>query len=360
MAPSDPHQGELTVRPAGPRDAAAWDAFVDGFPHHSPLARFLWRDILERRHGGTAHFLIAETPGGAIEGVVATYIVRSLRGRKRLFTLQRGLLATGTAATQQLGAALAALIQREGISGGNITGETPEPLAGLAASETTTLVIPLLGNDDENWAALRDKTRNMVRKAERSGITVRRGLAHLPALYDIYAREMVARGIPIYSRGLWEDAARAFGDNARILVAQHDGRTIGGVFLLFGRATACDFFQASRLETRKLAPIPLLLWESMRDATAMGLSRLDLGPSTPGGNTYKAKTNFGGVPETFAKYDLTKPRRPDDGEGASTARVAVASAPSLRARADTYLSQHAWWPIRYRFNLWKRRQTSMF
>ena len=351
---------DIVVRPVDRNDAAAWDSFVDRFPHHLPLARFLWRDVLVRHHGAQPHFLVAERRSGEMEGLAGAYVVRSLRGRKRLFTLQRGLLATSAGATQALAESLASLAAREGVVGGNITGETPQPLGTFAAAQVTTMVVPVSLDEQANWSGLRDKTRNMVRKAQRSGIQVRSGLEFLPALYDVYAHEMVSRGVPIYSRGLWRDVARLFGQNAHILVAEKDGQVIAGLFLLFGNTTACDLFQASRLETRNLAPVPMLLWEAMRLASAQGLSRFDLGPSTVGSNTYKAKVNFGGVPETFDKYDLAKPRQGAVPEAANTSAVIPAQTPSVLARADTYLSQKAWWPIRYRFNLWKRRQTSMF
>jgi len=223
----------------------------------------------------------------------------------------------------------------------------------------TTMVVSLQADHDANWRALRDKTRNMVRKAERSGITVRAGHEFLPQLYDIYAEEMVSRGIPIYGRGLWQDTADAFGTNARILVAEAEGRIIAGVFLIFGRQTACDLFQASSLATRHLAPVPMLLWEAMRQATAQGLTRFDLGPSTVGSNTYKAKANFGGVPETFDKYDLAKARLPGIAE-TDASPAPAGGRPSLGARVDAYLTMRAWWPVRYHFSRLKRRQTSMF
>ncbi len=63
-------------------------------------------------------------------------------------------------------------------------------------SEEMTLKLSLPGSSESLWNQLDPKVRNQVRKAEKSGLTIRQGLDQLNELYNIYAINMAYLGTP--------------------------------------------------------------------------------------------------------------------------------------------------------------------
>lgn len=347
----------LIVRPAQEADQARWDGFIDAQPHPPSLARFIWRDLLQRHHRATTHFLVVEDSRQNFQGVAALYTVRNMRRRKLLYGLPRGFVASSKEAAASLETATHSLINRENVVAGHFTLATPHDLSSFHRADATNMVMPIYATEEENWSRLRDKTRNMVRKAQRAGITIAHGIEHLAGCYEIYAHEMVQRGVSIHSLRMWQAIAAAYGSNADILVAQKDGQAIAGMVVLFDGRTAINLFQASRLENRNLGPVPLLLWETIRLACSRGSKQFELGTSRPGGNTYKAKSNFGAEPELITRYHIDHPPAVSLVSATSDQKR---SPSNLKQRVDRYLAVRAWQPLRHRYNQWKRRQSALF
>ena len=162
---------------------------------------------------------------------------------------------------------------------------------------------------------MKPKTRYNIGLAQRRGVLVR--AAGATDLSDFYALlEETAKRDRFYIRPLsyYADVLEAFGDDAALLVAEHDGQLLAGVIIVaFGRQAAY-LYGASSGEQRNLMPTYLLQWEGMAWASKRGCRQYDLWgipkeALADGGHegredglwgVYRFKQGFGGEPVGYA------------------------------------------------------------
>ena len=179
------------------------------------------------------------------------------------------------------------------------------------------------GIDDEAlFARLSKSTRQRVRAAERDGTRVLDDPAgeRLEEFVVLMAERARALGIPLrsdtdYLRG-WR-ALLAVG-LARLLLADHDGLLVGGLFLFRQGGIHATAYSADRAASRDELPgtMHLLRWTAVRDALQEGASAIELGgvdlpghrrppqPGEAGRGLYEHKRGFGAV-----WVDRAPPRR---------------------------------------------------
>ena len=166
--------------------------------------------------------------------------------------------------------------------------------ADCTTRQTLRIAVPRSG--EAAWESLRNKTRNMVRKAERNGVRVVSGIEFLDGLYRCYSARMLAKGVPVHAREFFRAFLTRCGDAAEVLVARIGTRVVGGMLLLTSPSSAAYPFQATLPEGERSAATALLTWDAVRRCAERGIPFLDMGESTPGSGTFHAKSNFGGVP----------------------------------------------------------------
>ena len=160
----------------------------------------------------------------------------------------------------------------------------------------------LAGDEKEMWNALRNKTRNMIRKAQNAGLIVEQGFHNLEAFYRIYTRRMLEKNIPIHRYRFFETIAENLKDRVTLLAVKDRSKVVGGLFLLYGQRNAIYPYQASLRKGEQLASNQLLIWEAMRFCRTKGIDTLDMGESKAGSPVYQSKINFGGTPREVYYY----------------------------------------------------------
>lgn len=168
------------------------------------------------------------------------------------------------------------------------------------------------GSDEERLlAGLSKATRQRIRTAEGAGTSVSEDRAgDRLAEFAVLMRERAdALGIPLqqgidYLEG-WRILLGA--GLARLLLADHGSRLVGGLFILRQGGIHATAYSADRAATRRDLPgtMHLLRWTAIRDAlregaTAIELGGVDLpghrqppGPGDPGRGLYEHKRGFG-------------------------------------------------------------------
>jgi lipid II:glycine glycyltransferase (peptidoglycan interpeptide bridge formation enzyme) len=168
------------------------------------------------------------------------------------------------------------------------------------------------GTDEEALrAGLSKSTRQRIRAAERAGTIVREGGPDdcLDDLVALMRERADALGIRLqggldYLRG-WRALLRA--GLARLLLADHDGQLVGGLFLYRQGGLHATAYSADRASTRADLPgtMHLLRWTAIRDALNEGTRAIELGgvdlpghrspprPGDPGRGLYEHKRGFG-------------------------------------------------------------------
>jgi peptidoglycan pentaglycine glycine transferase (the first glycine) len=145
--------------------------------------------------------------------------------------------------------------------------------------------------------------RQNVRKAERSGVQTR--IAQTPedlaAFYHIYQQTSQRDDFTILPIKHYADILELFGEDACLYLAESEGATLVGHFLIRYGACCWDMFGATSESQKKLRPGYLLHWKTFLWAKERGCTLYDfrgipevLEPGEEMWNVYEYKRGFGG------------------------------------------------------------------
>ncbi|MBM3506235.1 MAG: GNAT family N-acetyltransferase [Alphaproteobacteria bacterium] len=298
-------QSRVTVRVAEASDALRWDSFLDEQAAGWPLARFRWSAFLRDTFGATPYFLMVEDSSHGIAGVLAAYAAES-GGQRMVYSMSRGLVARDPE-TQSLLLAEAERLATRLAAGCMLSLRTP-PGGNYEVKEKASVALTLERTVEDTWGALRAKTRNMIRKADRAGVSIERGFHNLRVFYEVYARRMLEVGVPIQRVGVLRQIEAFFADRAELMVARVGTEVVGGILTIFGSRSAVYPLQATATAHMDSAATQRLVWEAATICIQRGISSLDMGESRIGSPVYQSKVNFGGAAETV--YDCSVRAQP--------------------------------------------------
>jgi FemAB-related protein (PEP-CTERM system-associated) len=281
-----------------PEESACWQAYVANAPASTIYHDIAWRDIFGSALGYRSYFLVAEAPRGRIKGALPLYLVPSLLGRPRLVSVpfrDRGGPLYDDAAT------FAALIERAkrlqlNLGASHIELKTIAPYqeklvadAELARADHWVHSLALLTELDEAklLKAIGDKTRNMLRQAERAGLRVTATDAGPEAIerwYCLYQSSQRGLGLPPFPRSFFERLLLNLGPRrlARVFeVRDAAGAVIAGCIILMDRKTAIYAYSASIPAGRHVRPNDLMLFRVMCSMIQEGCTHFDFGADSP-------------------------------------------------------------------------------
>jgi peptidoglycan pentaglycine glycine transferase (the first glycine) len=160
----------------------------------------------------------------------------------------------------------------------------PAPLPDLEFRPSTqtvqpvaTLMIDLQLDLDELSARQHPKTRYNVHLAIKKSVRVRHGDRSDIAAFSSLMEETGQRNrFAVRSSDYYRDAIELLGDNAELLLAEHDGDLLAGMLLAKFNGEAIYLYGASTSHKRNLMPTHLLQWEAIRRAKEQGLLRYDM------------------------------------------------------------------------------------
>ena len=149
------------------------------------------------------------------------------------------------------------------------------------------------------WENIISKNRNMIRKAEKSGVEIRHGkgmelLDIFKEIYDETMRNDNADEYYFFERAFYESIDRDLHDNYEIFYAVFEERIIAMSIMLFSGSQMHYHLSGSRYEYRKLAPSNLLLYKAALWGYERGFKTFHLGGGVGSGedNLYKFKAAF--------------------------------------------------------------------
>jgi FemAB-related protein (PEP-CTERM system-associated) len=172
------------------------------------------------------------------------------------------------------------------------------------------------GSSEELWAGVDKKVRNLVRKAQKDGLTAESGGGGLVSdFYNVFARNMRDLGTPVYSRRLFEETLRLFPQEARVHVVRLGRRPVAASVTLQHGDTVLVPWASSLREYRQHAPNMLLYWQMLEHAVHHGATTFDFGRSSPGSGTYQFKRQWGATerPLHWEYVLLTRKTAPNQG-----------------------------------------------
>ncbi len=182
-----------------------------------------------------------------------------------------------------------------------------------AVKDTRWHSIDVRRDVDLMWSSIGESARRAVRKAEKSGVVVRRAedLDDISAFYALHSSvrrrkyQMLTQPFDLLAN-IWTQFDPLHGFH--LLLAEVDGEVVGGTLYLQWHDTLYYKFNASSSEGLAARPNDLLAWSGMQLGSEIGLGNIDLGQSDldqEGLLRYKEKYATHQAPIRMYAYDPT-------------------------------------------------------
>jgi len=151
---------------------------------------------------------------------------------------------------------------------------------------------------DELFGRLARVGRQGVRRAERAGVTVR-GLelgAAVEEYHALYARKCARHGAAARPRAFFDRLAVAFGGDAQVFLADHEGAPVAAALVVRVGGYAIFADGSSREDAWDLCPNNFVVWHAGRACLRAGARLLDYGLSSVDvEGDARFKTHLGGT-----------------------------------------------------------------
>jgi FemAB-related protein (PEP-CTERM system-associated) len=287
----------MEVKPLETAEEGEWDAFVRSRPDANYCMDSAWRGIIGSTYGKRPEYWICrEGPSRAVTGVAAAFWMDSLLFGRRLVALPYldygGILAATPSAAGEL---LAALRHAAATRRARLEIRQERALRGLEAppNSKVRMDLDLRGRSVESyWSSLDAKVRNQIRKAEKSGVTVRTGgLALLDEFYRVFCVNMRDLGSPVHSKALFRNALERL-PGAEMVLADLKGWCVGGLMRIRWGGTMAIPWASTLRAYRSACPNNAIYWDTLAAAFRQGCDRVDFGRSTRGEGTYRFKQQW--------------------------------------------------------------------
>lgn len=156
-----------------------------------------------------------------------------------------------------------------------------------------------LTSPDVIWDNIVSKNRNMIRKAEKNGITIEHGqgmklMDQFMEIYNATMKKDNAEKYYYFKRPFYESIDRDLKDNYEIFYAMYEGRPIAMSLMIFANGRLNYHLSGSDIEFRNLAPSNLLLYKTALWGCEQGFKTFHMGGGVGSGEDglYKFKAAF--------------------------------------------------------------------
>ena len=256
--------------------AEEWDELVCAHGGH-PLQAWGWGELKERTGSWRAHHVVVERDGDFL--AACQVLVRKLPWPFRYIAYApRGPVTDDPKLLTEAADAVATWCRDHAHAVSlkidpAVTADEARLSAAWCPSEKilipNTAVLDLTPDEDQIFASLHSKkARQYIRKAGRSGVTVRAARREdLPAIMAIYHDTAEADGFFIHPNEFYETAFDACADINQVFVAECDGAVQAFLWNVTTRGgTAFELWGGVSEEGKRLRANYLLKWEAIRAA----------------------------------------------------------------------------------------------
>lgn len=293
---------------ASDADAADWDSLVSRVSESTPFHLWNFSKSLTSSYGYEFYGLMA-LKDNQIQGILPIVRVRSLFFGDRLISIpfaDYGGPVGAASAFPILIDAARRLAPQLGVKEIQLRDSTCDvhdiDTQFSKISRYVTFEVKL---DNDLDSRIGRKTRNTIRRAERSSAEIREMLpSDLPAFYRVYLQTQKRLGSPPHSLALFESLFSRLSAQgvAKFLAAEIDGTLLAAVVLFCHKQEL--FWWNSVVETRQLRKnlTTLLLWKTANWAIRNGFSKLNMGRTRPYTSVYDFKSHWGGREAPLSEY----------------------------------------------------------
>ncbi len=288
----------LHVEELRPGEEPSWDAFVEAHPAGTHYQKSGWRDVVRRAFGHPSFLRVAKK-GDVIEGILPLVRFASpLFGRYLVsmpYLNRGGILAAHEGAARALLGDAQRLVEETRSRFAELRHITPIDERLPRRAEKVSMSLDVSIGEEALWDAIGPKTRNLVRKAEKSGLVVREGDREkdFTAFYDLFAANMRDLGTPVYTPRFFREVLRAFPESTRLSLVEREGVPAAAGICVSHLGFTEIHWAASRREMLGSSPNMLLYWEAITHASRSGLETFCFGRSTVDSGPYRFKKQWG-------------------------------------------------------------------
>ena len=291
----------MAVRLLTNKDRERWDKYVmssDSSAYH----RVGWKNIIEKRFGNKAFYLLSENEKKEIDGILPLIQLKSVLFGNFMVSLPYFNYGGICADTEGIGSLLLEeavhIAKREGAEHmelrhmRRISGD----LRVKTAKVSMRLELPRGAAD--LMASFTSKLRSQIRRPEKEGMYARMGREEeLDSFYTAFSMNMRDLGTPVYSKEFFRSILREFPHTTRICTVYTGfGHPAASGFLV-GFKERLEIPWASSLRSyNRYSPNMLLYWSALKFACENGYRIFDFGRSTPREGTYRFKEQWGAKP----------------------------------------------------------------
>lgn len=165
-----------------------------------------------------------------------------------------------------------------------------------------------LKDEESIWSNITSKNRNMIRKAEKSGVQIVHGLdarafLMFKKMYDATMKKDNAEQYYFFGNLFYDSIRLDLSDNAQVFMAMYEEHPIAAAIMIFANGKLNYHLSGSETTYRSLAPTNLLLYKTALWGNENGMKTFHLGGGIGSceDNLYKFKRAFyKGMPRQFA------------------------------------------------------------
>ncbi len=165
-----------------------------------------------------------------------------------------------------------------------------------------SMKVPLFENPEKLFLTFPPKLRSQIRRPTKEGCSAKivKGDQVTATLvndfYQVFSQTMRDLGTPVYSKSLFIETLKTFGENATLGIVYHESMPVaGGITIKSGNSVEIPWAASLRSKS-KFAPNMLLYWELLKNACVEKCLTFDFGRSTKDSGTYKFKAQWGAEP----------------------------------------------------------------
>lgn len=345
-------QRQRTI-PAEAVQSGAWERFVGSSPQATIFHHRDWARLLTDTYGFQPRVLVQTDGQGRVEAGALFLDVRSRLTGHRLvsvpFTDHTPVLARDDRARRQFAEGLVAWRRQERLPRLEVHGELPETAGVHPVQEGVRHLLELGTSPDDLYRSLKGtQTGRAIRKAERSGVTVRMDTspAGVAAYYRLHVLTRRRQGVPVQPSRffdlLWSHLIDE--DHGFVALAEHAGEPVAGAVFLGWNGCLIYKYGASDDRSWDVRPNNLLFWKVMERACEQGYRVLDFGKTdlyNHGLREFKRRWGATEVPLQYSKIDDGPVRQADRGRASMVMASVISHSPPVIGRlAGELLYRH--------------------
>ena len=180
---------------------------------------------------------------------------------------------------------------------------------GYVYEDHLNFLVDLTKPKEELWNSLSKKRRNDIRRAKKSGVTIKeiKNKNSIPLFYDLIHKTYKNAKLPLAKIDLFESIFGLLAQKsmAQFLLAEYEDNYIGAILILIYKERIYDWYAGAFRDYLRLCPNDLLAWHSIEWGSENGYHTFDFGGAGKPNEEYGVrdfKKQFGGKLVNYGRY----------------------------------------------------------